>query len=113
MGLIFLASGTSGSDLPDFGFMNPIAMKGGHLLGYAMLGAAYLHALVWQRTSTRFRFLAAGILVVLYAISDEWHQSFTAGRHPSLADICIDTVGGIWGIACLHYVRKRILRPNR
>lgn len=107
MGLIFTASSTSDSDIPDFGALNFIAMKGGHLTGYAMLGAAYLHALSWQRAYSRSRILAAGILVILYAVSDEWHQSFTPGRHPSLPDVCIDTAGGILGMACLYIVRQR------
>ncbi|MBN2319847.1 MAG: VanZ family protein [Acidobacteria bacterium] len=113
MGFIFIASSTAGSDIPDFGVMNYFAMKGGHLLGYALLGAACFHALFLQRTLTISRFLTVGILVFLYAISDEWHQSYTPGRHPSLPDICIDTAGGFLGMACLHFVRKRFLHPDR
>lgn len=109
MGLIFIASSTAGSDIPDFGIMNFVFLKGGHLVGYALLGAAYLHGMIWQRTISRSRAWTAGILVVLYAISDEWHQSFIPGRHPALTDICIDTAGGFLGISCLHYVRKRFL----
>ncbi len=107
MGLIFVASSTTGSDIPDFGVMNFIFLKGGHLIGYALLGAAYLHGMSWQRTISRSRIWTAAILAVLYAISDEWHQSFTPGRNPSLTDIFIDTAGGFLGIACLHYFRKR------
>jgi len=106
MGFIFTASSTAGSDIPDFGAMNLIAMKGGHLTGYALLGAAYLHSLTWKRPVSRTRLFLAAILVVLYAISDEWHQSFTPGRHPALQDIVIDTAGGILGIVCVYAVRR-------
>ena len=112
MGLIFIASSTSGSDIPDFGVLNFCAMKGGHLLGYALLGATYLHALVWQNKHNRSRLLTAGILVILYAITDEWHQSFTPERYPSLMDVCIDTAGGFLGIASRHFVRKRLIQPG-
>ena len=107
MGLIFTASSSAGSDIPDFGVMDFIAKKGGHLVGYALLGAAYLHGLIWRRTVSRSRLFIAGILVVLYAVSDEWHQSFTPGRHPALTDIIIDAVGGILGIFCVNNIRKR------
>lgn len=112
MGLIFIASSTSGSDIPDFGVMNPLFMNGGHFVGYALLGAAFLHALNRQGSLGRSRFLTAGVLVVLYAISDEWHQSFTPDRHPSLTDIFIDTAGGYLGISCLYFIRKRITHPG-
>lgn len=36
--------------------------------------------------------------VMLYAISDEFHQSFIPGRGASFKDVCIDTLGGISGI---------------
>ena len=109
MGLIFTASSTAGSDLPDIGIMDFVAKKGGHLAGYALLGAASLHGLIWRRTFSRSRLFIAGILVVLYAVSDEWHQSFTPGRHPALTDIVIDSVGGILGIVCVYVFRKRLM----
>ncbi|MBN2243415.1 MAG: VanZ family protein [Acidobacteria bacterium] len=112
MGIIFIASSTSGSRLPDFGIMNFLAMKGGHFAGYALLGAAYFHAFSRQRIPPQSRFWAAGILVVLYAISDEWHQGLTPDRYPAIGDVCIDTAGGILGIACLHYFRKRFMKSN-
>ena len=33
-----------------------------------------------------------------YAITDEYHQSFVAGRGPSIRDVCIDTTGVFIGI---------------
>jgi len=33
------------------------------------------------------------IISLLYAVSDEWHQSFTPGRSPALADLCFDFAG--------------------
>ena len=109
MGLIYIVSSTPGSDIPGFGAMDFLAKKGGHLVGYALLGAAYFHGLTWRRNRSRALMLAAGVLAILYAVSDEWHQSFTPGRNPALSDICIDTAGGFLGIICLDYVRKRLI----
>jgi VanZ family protein len=111
MGIIYIASSTPGSDLPDFGYANFLAMKGGHLLGYTLLSAAFLHGLSNGGHITRWRIAVTWILVILYAVSDEWHQSFTPGRNPALLDISIDTAGGLLGVVFLYFIRKKLPRP--
>lgn len=39
--------------------------------------------------------LYALVTCILYACSDEWHQSFVSGRSPQITDICIDTCGAL------------------
>ncbi|MCM1307962.1 MAG: VanZ family protein [Butyrivibrio sp.] len=39
--------------------------------------------------------LTAWLICVLYAVSDELHQSFTAGRTPSFWDVLIDSAGAL------------------
>lgn len=47
---------------------------------------------VWQRI--RPSHLIGGILLVLvYGVIDEWHQSMTPGRVPSLGDVLTDVLG--------------------
>jgi len=106
MGLIFAASSTSGSEIPDFGYLDYVAKKGGHLIGYALLGAAFIYALNHDGSSSRIRFFTAGILAFLYAVTDEWHQSFVPGRNPDARDICIDMLGAILGIALMYRAVK-------
>ena len=48
-------------------------------------------------------------LGVLYAISDEVHQTFVAGRHGAPLDVAIDAVGVAVGIAVWQSVRTRRL----
>ena len=36
--------------------------------------------------------------VLLYALSDEFHQSFVPGRNPRLIDVSIDLLGAALGI---------------
>ena len=107
MVLIFLASSASGSDLPDFGKIDFLVMNGGHLLGYALLGAAFLHGLSFRRPDTRTRLAAAVVLAILYAVSDEWHQSLTPGRYPALTDLFIDAAGALAGVALMHFIKDR------
>ena len=42
--------------------------------------------------------LTAGAACVLLAAGDEYHQSFVAGRGPSVKDVGIDSFGALIGI---------------
>ena len=42
--------------------------------------------------------LLAGFICVGFAATDEYHQSFVAGRGPSTKDVCIDGIGAFIGI---------------
>ena len=46
------------------------------------------------------------IIGVIYASSDEIHQSFTPGRGPLLTDVIIDTMGILLGILLIMLVLK-------
>jgi VanZ family protein len=114
MSVIFIASAIPGSEMPKFGFWDFAVKKGGHMAGYALLALSYLHALNNAPGNRPFRLVAAFCLTVLYAVSDEWHQTFTPGRTPSLLDVIIDGAGGLIGIALWHIIRKRVeSRINR
>ncbi|MGA2263200.1 MAG: VanZ family protein [Acidobacteriota bacterium] len=106
MALIFMASGTAGSDLPKFGIWNFIVMKGGHLVGYALLGVSYLHGIAGHKGMNRGALLAAIVLAGLYAVTDEFHQSFTPGRTPSAVDVGIDTIGAALGAVIWAWARS-------
>ncbi len=92
MALIFIASSTPASRLPYFGGLDLLVKKGGHALGYAMLGLSYFHALP-RRLSVPYRAVMALLMAVLFSLSDEFHQSFVEGRTSALRDVLIDTGG--------------------
>jgi VanZ family protein len=101
MAIIFAMSSTPSQELPHFGLWDTLVKKGGHFFGYAILALAYWYGLSGQ-SKLRPYFLAF-VLAILYAISDEYHQSFVPGRHPSWVDaFVIDGSGaalmliGIW-----------------
>jgi VanZ family protein len=113
MGIIFVASSTPGSDLPSFTFFDllpsfdVLSRKGGHVVGYALLGLAYLLALV-PRGEARLRAAAFAVgLAACYGVTDEIHQVFTPGRGPGASDVVIDTVGASLGVGL------RLLRQAR
>ncbi len=98
MGIIFAASSVPGENLPNLGRFDFDLKKGGHMLGYAMLAASYLRALAGEGISTRRHWVAAILLAGIYAVTDEFHQSFTPGRTATPVDVLIDTAGAAIGI---------------
>jgi len=102
---IFIASSTPSSQIPQFGLIDTFVKKGGHFLEYAALCVAFLFAFGNLHPRT---ILMAVLLSFLYASSDELHQIFTAGRHPSSVDVGIDTLGAICGslVGKFFYLRR-------
>lgn len=90
MGVIFFFSSRPGNDLPDFGTFDFVVKKGGHVLGYGLLSLAYWQGLGRKPEAAKW----AWLLSLLYAMTDEYHQVFVPGRHPSLMDVMLfDGVG--------------------
>lgn len=105
--LHFLFPGVSEAALLIIHF---VIRKAGHFTEYAILAALVARAL---RTSSRpiasrRWFLFSLLLIILYALSDEFHQSFVPSRTASIYDSMIDTAGGLFGLIVLHWrVTKR------
>jgi len=92
MGLIFFFSSVPGSRLPYFGRWDVLLKKSSHAIGYAMLALAYFSALP-RSLSPGYRWVTALMMAVLFALSDEFHQSFVDGRTSALRDVGIDALG--------------------
>lgn len=92
MGAIFWFSAHTAADLPNFDWADAIVKKSGHVIGYALLAFFYWYALGMDKNK---RWLA-WLLAILYALTDEYHQSYIAGRHPSIWDVMIfDDLGAL------------------
>ena len=85
---IFAFSSIPSDSMPSFDWADLLVKKGGHALGYGLLALAYLYAFRLSPTKLKF----AWLLALLYAILDEFHQSFVAGRYASWVDVMIDSV---------------------
>lgn len=72
--------------------------KAGHMTEYFLLAVAVSLPLYVYRVRGIWLMLLAGILCVGFAGLDEYHQSFVAGRGPSLKDVGIDSIGAFAGI---------------
>lgn len=57
--------------------------------------------------------LVAGFICVAFACGDEYHQSFVAGRGPSVKDVIIDSIGAFFGILTVRIICWIFLTPAR
>ncbi len=75
-------------------------IKGWHATEYAILDSLLF---LWLRTRmpARRALAVALLLSILFAASDEWHQTFVRGRDGNARDACIDTAGAC--VATLVY----------
>jgi VanZ family protein len=92
MAAIFALSSLPAERLPFFGEYDLLVKKGAHAVGYAMLAVAYFIALP-SRLSPVYRGVLSFLMAVLFALSDEFHQSFVRSRHSALRDVGIDSLG--------------------
>jgi VanZ family protein len=85
-----------------------VVRKIGHLSGYAVLGILVWRA--WNRGMFRNWNLRAALVVestcLLYAISDEFHQSFVPSREASPVDVLIDSAGAAVGLFIVWAIGK-------
>lgn len=72
--------------------------KAAHMTVYFLLAIAVSFPLYVYRIRGIWLMLLAGIICVVFAGLDEYHQSFVAGRGPSLKDVGIDSIGAFVGI---------------
>src|SRR3954469_4439695 len=91
MALIFFLSSQSQLPSPPDALADLIFKKGAHFTVYAVLAVLFRRALPPSRSI----WALSWVLTVLYAASDEWHQSFVPGRHPQFTDVLIDACGAI------------------
>lgn len=92
MGAIFALSSLPAGSIPQFGRFDVLVKKGGHALGYGLLGLAYYYALP-PRLTHGYRWILALLMAILFSLSDEYHQSFVEGRGSTITDVGIDTAG--------------------
>ena len=80
--------------------------KMAHVGIYFILGFIVYLALPsckWRKGKSFF--LATGICLV-YALGDEWHQLFVAGRSGELRDVILDTSGALGGVLVGWLIKK-------
>lgn len=72
--------------------------KAAHMTEYCLLAIAISFPLYVYGVRGIWLILLAGVICVGFAGLDEYHQSFVAGRGPSVRDVGIDSIGVLIGI---------------
>jgi VanZ family protein len=93
--LIFLLSSRQRIAVSEEYVVNFLIFKTLHIIEYAILFFFYVRGLHYPLGMTKWRFATAFVLAVLYAISDEVHQSFVPTREGKLRDVIIDAIGAL------------------
>jgi VanZ family protein len=115
MGVIFLLSGQTAD--PDHPWWQIVLRKLAHMTEYAVLTLAWVRAVrgLVSRASRVQVLRAAASISLVYAGTDELHQTFVGGRHGTPVDVLIDAVG--IAIACrlvtVQALRRRTVGPSR
>jgi VanZ family protein len=92
-GIIFAFSATPNLRFAQEAAVDFVVRKAGHMFVFGVLAILIWHAL--EYSAVRRAMVWSWALTVAYAASDEFHQAFTAGRHPSPVDVGIDSVGAL------------------
>ena len=112
MGMIYYLSAQSSLPGPPQPWFNTLLKKGAHFGVYAGLAFWWWRALCSaqktspERLSHATVLTLALILTVLYAASDEFHQSFTPSRHSSPWDVLLDSAGAATALGLLRRQSK-------
>ena len=112
MGVIFLFSAQPQRAVAPGPLFDYLSKKTAHLLSYAALAILAYRAtrLTWPAWSRGHAALVALAIAVVYAVTDEFHQSFSPGRNPSPVDVGIDTLGALLGLALVVLAPSRLSR---
>ncbi len=86
-----------------------VTRKVAHFLEYGVL--AFLAARAFSKSPGQWLrrrwFVVSLLLVVVYSLADEYHQSFVPSRGASIYDSLIDTLGGLTSLLLYYAWRSR------
>jgi VanZ family protein len=106
MGLIFFLSAQPDLD-SGLGAIDLIGRKLIHAGEYGLLCLLWFRALATRASAPRAS-LIAFLVSVAYAATDEYHQTFVAGRSGSVIDVAVDALGA--GAVALALRRRSLPR---
>lgn len=108
--------------LQYFGGLNTTVRKLAHISEFGILLYLFRFAFLFSsqasknkpnhRSPKRLFAWLSFTFTILYAIFDEWHQSFVAGRSASCGDVFVDTTGAFVGLLAWWTTSKKFAKKN-
>lgn len=77
-------------------YLNYPIRKCAHIIIYLILSLLLLNALT--KTNIKNKYFLTILICFLYALTDEYHQTFISGRTGQFLDVLIDTAGSFLGL---------------
>lgn len=102
MGLIFYLSAQPDLPHPDVGWVAQLFSSSAHAFVFGVLALLWARVLAGRARATFFAFA----LTMLYALSDEIHQSFVPGRHTDLWDLICDGLGAAMALCLWAWMQR-------
>lgn len=91
-----------------------VIRKIAHFSIYTLVGFLLMALLsTYENIKRKNQIYISTMLGILYAISDEIHQSFTPGRGPKITDVFIDSLGVLFGITVILLILEIINSKNK
>lgn len=82
-----------------------VIRKIAHFSIYTVVGILVMALISTYQIKEKNRIIISTIIGIIYACSDEIHQSFVPGRSPMITDVMIDTMGVILGILLITTIK--------
>lgn len=99
--IIFLFSSIPTVTTSTFYLWDFIIKKSAHFIEYGVLVTLLYRAFINSNMAKNKAQLYSLIISIIYAMTDEFHQSFTPGRGPSIRDVLIDSLGAYFFVYVL------------
>ncbi len=87
-----------------------IIRKGAHITEYMILTFLFIYALI--KTNIQKYLIVSAFASLLYACSDELHQTFIPGRAGSIVDVGIDSIGIVIALLIFYLFNKLYLHKK-
>lgn len=103
MGLIFCLSAQPDFPHPEVDWLEGLIGIGAHMFLFGVLAVLWARSLQGQRRTLLLAFL----LTMLYALLDEFHQSFVPGRTADPLDLVYDGLGAALALGAWAWLQHR------
>lgn len=109
MGVIFFLSSRQRISVSETYEINFLFFKTLHVLEYALLFLISYRAVKYGSSVKRKKIgITAFFITVVYAISDELHQTFVPTREGHIRDVIIDTFGALLAWISLYQILPKL-----
>ena len=106
---IFYVSSIPGSKAPA---AIPFVAETYHFSVFFLLGFFLFFSIKGAKKTSPFYLISTLAITLIYAFSDEFHQSFVPFRSPDLFDIFLDLIGMSFSVLIAGFISKNPIQPT-